>query len=183
MVPGNLGTSLNVINVVTNQSLTIANSVTNTYTGSAIDTQGFRDLEIILLTPAIVAAANTPVLTATYGSLSNTATTAITSASVPVGANTTLQILDLPRVTQRYVTPVVTLGASAGANTTISVLAILSGREVPCGAAGAGGDSVAGNFMTNIAPTANTTTLEFSNTMGQRSQTNTPTSILVLPNA
>lgn len=165
-----------VTNLYTNQPI---NTGTNTVVTTAINMAGFQEVAFVLMTPALNLA-NTPVMSALYGTASNTCNTVITGSTMPFGANTTVQILDLPRLSKQFAVASVFFGGTV--NTTFSLLAIQSGRELPTGAA-PGGYTNTNNFMVNVGGTANTTTLEFTGTMAQQSQANTPTSILLLPNA
>jgi len=128
----------------------------------------------VLSTSAAIAA-NTPILSATYGTNTTVNTfTAITNSTVPVGANTTIQVLEIVRPTKRYLAPSVLCGAI---NTTVTCIAILTGREPQNLGAGNPQDN-----MVAQSGTFNTTTGVFSGTMWTESAVNTPTSKLILAN-
>ncbi len=174
MFTRNLSTSCEVLPCVglNNQAInTASNTVTVT---TAIDTAGYQSVMFILESPADIAA-NTPILSATGGA--NTTVggfTAIANSTVPVGANTTIQVLELARPSTRYVAPSVLCGAK---NTTVTCVAVLIGREPQ----ELGGGNPQDNMVAQNS-TFNTTTGVFGGVANTKSATNTPTSKLLLAN-
>lgn len=165
----NLSTDVQVLPVIANTTV-VQN--TATYAASAIDMQGYQSIMLVCTSPA-QAAANTPILSVNYGS-NTTTNTAVASSSVPVGLNTTCQVLELSRPTKRYITPVVT---GANLNTVVNVIAILTGREPQ---ALGSGNPVDNMIAQNSS--FNTTTGVFGGVSNTLSSSNTPTSKLLLAN-
>ena len=155
------------IQVVTGLNNAAVANTTTVY-GTVIDTQGYQSC-CLVMTSAAAAVANTPVLSCGYG-INTTTNTLITGSAVPTGLNTTCQILDIVRPSQRYLFPKVASPSTATANSTVTVIAILSGREPPV------------TTVINSSQTFNTTTALFTGTQNVTSSTNTPISINLVSN-
>ena len=156
------------IQVVAGLNNATVNNGTTAYATTTINTAGYQSCCLVLTQAAQANSANTCVLSCGYGV--NTGTnTAIANSSVTVGANTTTQILEIARPSKQYLTPIVT-GPTGGLNATVTVIAILAGREPPVAT------------VVNASQTFNTTTALFTGTQNVSSSTNSPTSILLVPN-
>jgi len=101
-------------------------------TATLIDMQDCESIMLILAYPTGLNAANTPVLSATYGDQSNGSDQAAVpnTATTALAAAVSQQSLELVRPTKRYIRPIVTCN---GANEYYTVIAIQTLKALPGG--------------------------------------------------
>ena len=147
-----------------------ANTAITPTAAMIVDTLGYQSVTFVCVTEK-APAVNTPILSAGYSlNSTNTTFTAIANTSCTPGLNTTCQILELARPSKRFIAPIVT-GGTASVQSNAVVVAILTGREPPT------------VTLNPTGGTFNTTTGVFSGLANLASSSNTPTSIVLVPNS